>query len=144
MGTMTIDDIRGIVKDENQHVKQTVDHLIISIDKMTKSIVELASHNKVNAEKFIRVYDKIEEAHLLAGKTNDRLLTLATDTIPKLESKVTLNSFSADKIWKIAIAVTVPLIGCFWALVERSNAVQTSQIKAVTDSLKLLATSLAN
>jgi len=144
MEKMTIDEIKGLVRDENKHMKYTVDHLIISIDKMTKSIIEFASHNKVNTEKFIRVYDKIEDAHQLAEKTNERLLTLSTDTLPRLESKVVLNSFSTDKIWKIAAAITVPLIGCFWALVERSNTIQTNQTKAITDSLKLLASSIAN
>jgi len=138
MSTISTDDVREIIKEENTHVEKTISRLAESVEKMVEAVNNLATQSKVTEEKFSRVNERIDSAHEHWHQANKTLNMITTEILPALEASVAVNSFSANKIWKIGFAITVPMVTGTWALVERLSTIQSDQTKIIASAINNL------
>ena len=136
------EEVRAVVRDENRHLEQAITRLTESVDRVVHTVAELAAQSKANDEKFVRVHERIDEVHHMFEDTNRAMLTITTDTLPELETSVAVNSFSAEKMWKIAFVVAVPLVSGMWAVLDSFSASQKEQTAIIAEAVRLLATAV--
>ena len=135
MNGVSSEDVRSIIQQENQIMKETMNKLAKSMDRMAESLIQLTTQSSVNEEKFVRVYQRIDDTHKLANETNKGLLAVTTEILPDLETKVALNSFTLNKMWKISLIIAAPIIAGLWALLERFHSVQSAHMTTVIKEL---------
>ena len=138
MNSISQEDVREIVQAENKHIEKSLSRLADSVEKMVTAVNELAIQSKVTEEKFTRVHERIDEAQTAANQANQSIMTMTTQVLPDLEANVAVNSFSSQKMWKIAFAITLPLILGAWGVLERFNSLQSDQIKIIADAISKL------
>jgi len=138
MNTISTEDVRGIVREENHRLEKTMSRLADSVEKMVAAVNELAIQSHVTEEKFTRVHERIDEIQNSVSLVSKGLMTVTTEVLPELEATVAVTSFSSQKMWKIAFAITLPLIVGAWGVLERFNSLQADQMKTIVSALKEL------
>ncbi len=138
MSSITQDHVREIVREENKYIEKTMTRLAESVEKMVEAVNKLAIQSHVTEEKFTRVHERIDNIKDLANAANKGVMSITTEILPDIEANVAINSFSMNKMWKIALAITLPLLGGAWVMVERFNNVQAGQTKILMDAIKEL------
>jgi len=94
-----------------------------SVDKMAQGINDLNINSRVTDEKFTRVHERID------GIQN------VSEILPELKSSIAVNTFSFNKMWKIALVIISPMIAGLWLIINQINSTQTAQGKLISDAI---------
>jgi len=135
MNTISTEEVRQIVQNENERIDKSMEKLTDSMNNLVRVVSDSTTQVEVNEERFKQIYQRIDSLQSLASKANDSVISITTKILPDIETKVALNSFSGKKMWKIAFAITLPLIVSFWGMIERFSTMQSNQIKIISDSI---------
>lgn len=127
MNGITTEDVRGIVHQENHRVEIAMTKLTESIEKMVRAVNDLTVQNHVTEERFRQVYERIE--------VNEGVVTTTTKILSKLEATVAVNSFGFNTLWKIALALFVPLVGIITVIFKWFSSIQLGQTKLIADAI---------
>jgi len=136
MNTISPKDVREIVQEENSHIKETMIRVADSIEKNTDCIKEITGLCKVYEERSINTNKRIDEVNSSLNEMNKSVIAITMGRLPELEAVVAVNSFSSAKMWKIAFAITLPLIVGAWGVLERFNSLQADQMKIMVEAIK--------
>jgi len=127
MTTITTEDIRGIVRQENRHIEQSMAGMADSIKEVTNAIKELTTLCSVYEERSANTSTRIDEANKLANQANQSVIALYKEELPR----IAVNSFSSKQLWGVTFLFGAFMIG----LVRWFSAMQTGQIKVLADAI---------
>jgi len=136
MSDITREHVQEIVRAENLSLAKTMEKLAEEVGNMAKAVNKIAIQSSVNEERFNAVNERIDVVTKTLNDTNARLMSIGTEILPDLEAKVAVVSFSANKIWQLALTISVPLIGVAWTLIERQNTIQLSHLKIMVQAIE--------
>lgn len=142
--TLTSDDIRAVVRDEQAHMEKTLDRVADSIEKLAEFMVESKANEKATEQKFIRVHERIEGNEHRINEQGQSLLTLTTHEIPAIQQEVAKNTLSASVFWRFFFMLIMPLCSGLGGIFYIFNRSQEAQMQAIIDAIKLIAKSLGS
>jgi len=136
MSELTREHVQEIVRAENQSLSKTMETLALEVGNMAKAVNKIAIQSSVNEERFNAVNGRIDGITKTLNDTNTRLVSIGTEILPDLEAKVAVVSFSANKIWQLALTISAPLAVVAWTLIERQNTIQLSHLKIMVQAIE--------
>lgn len=142
--TLTSDDIRAVVRDEQAHMEKTLDRVADSIEKLAEFMVESKANEKANEQKFIRIHERVDENAHRINEQAEGLLQVTTKVIPHIEQEVAKNTLSASVFWRFFFMLIMPLCSGLGGIFYIFNRSQEAQMQAIIDAIKLIAKSLGS
>jgi len=136
MNDITTERVHEIVRAENQGLTKAMEKLAEEVGNMAKSVKDIAIQSSVNEERFNGVNNRIDGVSKMVNDINAGLGKLSTVILPDLEAKVAVVSFSANKIWQLALMISVPILAGAWGLMERQNTIQLEHVKILAQALE--------
>ena len=140
--TLTSDEVRAVVRDEQIHTEKTLDRMADSMEQLVEFMVESKANEKANEQKFIRVHERIEGNEHRINEQGQSLLTLTTHEIPSIQQEVAKNTLSASVFWRFFFMLIMPLCSGLGGIFYLFNKSQEAQMQAIIDAIKLIAKSM--
>lgn len=130
---VSTEDVRKIAQQVNQPLEKIMLELTDTMKKTGETLNELLTQNRVNEERYVRVYQ-------LADQNSKDLLKITIDRLPEIEKIISNNTLGFKILLKIAMILFVPtatLFGLFYKM-------QTQQTKVIADAIVELGKVIGN
>lgn len=137
--SLTSDDVRAVVRDEQAHIEKTLDRMADSMEKMADFMVETKASERANEQKFIRIHERIDDNDHRTNEHGEAIITITTEQIPHLSQEVAKNTLSTSVFWRFFFMLIVPLCSGLGTVLYVFNQSQKTQMEAVIEAIKMIA-----
>ena len=135
MTELTSEDVRAVVRKEQEHMEKSLDRMAVSIEKMADFMIETKASERANEQKIIRIHERIDCNDTRLNQQSRTLMAVTTEVIPHLEKEVVKNTLSSGVFWKFIFMLVAPMctgIGTILYLFQKS---QETQLKSIIQVL---------
>ena len=137
--SLTSEDVRAVVRDEQAHMEKTLDRVADSIEKMAEFMVESKANERANEQKFIRVHERIGDNEHRINEQGEAIIKVTTGAIPRIEQAVAKNTLSTSVFWRFFFMLIVPLCSGLGTVLYVFNQSQKAQMDAIIEAIKMIA-----
>lgn len=137
--SLTSDDVRAVVREEQIHTEKTLDRMADSMEKLVEFMVESKANERANEQKFIRIHERIDDDEHRINELGSALIKVTTESIPNIEQAVAKNTLSTSVFLRFLFMLIVPLCSGIGGILYAFNQAQKSQMDAVIEAIKMIA-----
>jgi hypothetical protein len=135
MTELTSEDVREVVRKEQEHMEKSLDRMAVSIEKMADFMIESKASERANEQKIIRIHERIDSNDSRLNEMNRAMIAVTTEVIPHLEQEVAKNSLSSSVFWKFIFMLVVPMCSGIGTVLYLFQESQRAQLNAIIQAL---------